>query len=230
MIRRNNLHAVMIALIVLASMAAPAGATSILYTDRTTWEAATSGLVTITFEGLATSSTPGNYSTSSGLTLNGVQFTALTPPDSFFLYTEDALGSSNYQWNSGDLLMGPNAGWGGGYILATLPSGGVQSVGTDLMTHTPFGASVTVTLSTGEEFTINTFSNPTRAFAGFTSDTPITWIQFTPGSGFSLIDNFSYGSAPADPVGETPEAETAVLAGAGLLSLFVARRLKGRLA
>jgi hypothetical protein len=225
MIHRNNLHAVMIALIVLASMAVPAGATSMLYTDRTTWETATTGLVTITFEGLATPSIPGNYSTASGLTLNGVQFTALTPPNNYYLYAEDALGSANYQWNSGDLLMGPNVAWGGGYLLATLPSGGVQSVGTDLMTHTPFGASVVVTLSTGEQFTINTSSNPTRTFAGFTSDTPITSMQFKPNNGFSLIDNFSYGS-----VGETPEVDTALLAGAGLLSLLVARRLKNRLA
>jgi hypothetical protein len=100
------------------------------------------------------------------------------------------------------------------------------------MTHTPYAASVLVTLSTGEQFTIATASKPTRTFAGFISNTPLTWIKFQPLNGFQMIDNFSYGSPAQDPppVSEADDAETWMLGGAGLGSLLLARWLKFRAA
>jgi hypothetical protein len=223
--RRRKFYFVLIVMITSALMTVPASATALLYTDRVAWEAATSGLFTIDFEGLATPGVPSNHSTAGGLTIGGVQFIGLTPPSSYYLYGQDPATSPNFSWNSGDVLIGPNAAWGGGYIEVNLPAGGVTSVGTDLMTHTPFAQPVVVSLSTGESFTVGTYGNPTRAFVGFTSDVPLTSIRFTPENGYSIIDNFSDGSAPG---AEVSEANPLVLGATGLLSLWIARRLRRR--
>ena len=66
MLRFGTPRVLMIALIALASLAVPAGATALLFTDRVAWEAATSGLFTINFERLAAPGVPGNYNNSSG--------------------------------------------------------------------------------------------------------------------------------------------------------------------
>ncbi len=215
-----------ILLIMFASITVPAGATALLYTDRAGWEAATSGLTTITFEGFATPSVPGNYMSAAGLTLNGVNFVGLTPPASYYLFTQDPGAASYFNWNSGDVLLGPSAAWGDGYIQANLPPG-TTSVGADVMTHTPYAASIVIALSTGETFTVSTLSNPQRAFAGVTSDVPISYIQFNPNAGSQMIDNFSYGAALTQgiPV-ETPEVATFLLGGAGLFFLFAGKGLR----
>lgn len=93
------------------------------------------------------------------------------------------------------------------------------------MTHTPFAQPVVVSLSTGESFTVDTYANPTRGFVGFTSAVPLTSIRFTPEDGYSLIDNFSYGSAPG---GEVTEVDPLILGTSGLLTLWIARRLRHR--
>ena len=223
---RSSWCMVLIALIVFASMAAPAGATPLLFTDQTAWQAASTGLVSVDFEGYAGYNTSGYFNTAAGFSgRGGLQIIGLTPPDSYYLFTQDPSTSTNYSWGTGDVLMGPNIGWGNGYIQANLPAGGVTSVGSNVMTHTPFAAAVTVSLSTGDTFVVDTFNNPTPAFVGFTSEVPITYIRFTPATGYSLIDNFSYGSS-STPVGETPEAETLILGGTGLLGLGLARRLR----
>jgi len=218
---RRLMSPFLIAVIVFASMAVPAGATSILITDRDAWTSASSSVTTIDFEGLATPAVPGNYSNASGLFLGGVQFIGLTPPDSFYLYAEDPAAATNYNWNSGDVLMGPSAAWGAGYLQVNLPAG-ATAVGADLMSHTPFADTFTVSLSTGETFTVATSSRPQRAFAGFISDTPLTSVRFRPYTGVPMVDNFSWGSAAAT---ETPEIVTMLMGGSGLLLLLLARLL-----
>lgn len=206
-------------LVILASVAAatPAGASPILFTDRTAWLTALANLTaTITFEGLASSGVPGNYSTASGLSLSGVQFVGQTS-GGYFLYTQDPATASYLNWNSGDLLMGGQASWGAS-IRINLPAG-VTAVGTDVMTHTPFAAPVLLSLWTGDSFVVTTLNHPNRTFAGVVSPAPISWIQLTPQSGYVLVDNFAYGDAMA-----ASEADTLVLAGTGLLGLWLARR------
>ncbi len=70
----RSLFAGLIAVIVLAFLAVPASATLLVLDSRSEWEALTSSAFTINFEGLATPSSPGDYSTSAGLTLSGVKF------------------------------------------------------------------------------------------------------------------------------------------------------------
>lgn len=205
----------------MAAAVVPAGASPILFTDRIAWLAALENLtVTVTFEGLASPGVPGNYSTASGLTLSGVQFIGPTS-GGYFLYTQDPATAPYLNWNSGDLLMGGHASWGAS-IRVNLPAG-VTAVGTDVMTHTPFAAPVLLSLSTGHSFVITTLSHPTRAFAGVVSPAPISWIQLAPQSSYVLVDNFAYGNAMA-----TSESDTLILAGTGLLGLWLARRRRRR--
>jgi hypothetical protein len=208
---------ILLALTIAALAAAPAAASPILFTDRLAWQNALTSLTAlITFEGLASPGTPGNYSTATGLTLSGVQF--LGPKtDGYFLYTQDPLTASYLNWNSGDLLMGGHASWGAS-ILVNLPAG-VTAVGTDVMTHTPFAQPVVLSLSTGDSFIITTLNQPNRQFVGVTSGVPINWIRLTPQNGYVLVDNFAYGVA-------TPEPDAFILAATGLFGLWVARRLR----
>jgi hypothetical protein len=81
---------------------------------------------------------------------------------------------------------------------------------------------VTVTLSTGESYTVGTSANPNRTFFGLVSDTPLAWVRFSAAGSYTVIDNFAAASAP------TPEPEALVLAGAGLIGLWFARRLRRR--
>ncbi|MCS6954329.1 MAG: PEP-CTERM sorting domain-containing protein [Bryobacteraceae bacterium] len=210
---------ILVAIATVAFAAAPAGASPILFLDRTTWLTSVATLTaTITFEGLASPGVPGNYSTASGLSLSGVQFIGPTS-SGYFLYTQDPGTASYLNWNSGDLLMGGQASWGAS-IRVNLPAG-VTAVGTDVMTHTPFAAPVVLSLSTGHSFVIPTLNHPNRAFAGVVSSVPISWIQLTPQSSYVLVDNFAYGDA-----GAVPEPDTLIMAATGLLGLWVARRTR----
>ena len=217
MLHTNRTIARLIAIIALALLAVPAGATVVVKNTRADWEALTSGIFTIDFEGLATPSVPGNYSTAGGLTLNGVNFVGDNLDGSYYLQAYDSATGGSYNWGSGDYLLG--SGWWTNYIQATLPAGGVTAVAADLMTVLS-GHDVAVSLSTGDTYTVNTFANPTHAFIGFTSDVPITWVRFSAAGSYTAMDNFSFGSMA------TPEPDALILAATGLAGLWLARRLR----
>jgi hypothetical protein len=71
------------------------------------------------------------------------------------------------------------------------------------------------------------YPNPTRAFFGFTSDSPITQLILGLPSSASgvdpLIDNFRFGNTASAPT-DTPEACTLLLIGAGLVGMRLFRR------
>jgi hypothetical protein len=220
---RGKYTVTLIVWIVSAWLAVPAGATTLLYLDPVAWAAATTGLTVINFEGLASPGVPGNYSTAGGLTLGGVQFIGVTPPNNYYLYVQDPGTAAKYGWGSGDVLEGPNSTWipgNPGYIEATLPAG-YTAVSAHVMTHTPYAQQVIVSIpATGESFTISTSGLPTPTFVGLiSSDLPIQSVQFQASGSYILMDNFTYGQ-------ETPEAETLLLGGTGLLGLWIARRLR----
>ncbi len=205
-----------IVMIALTLLAVPAGATIQTYSNRTLWEAATSGVFTIDFNGYAAASLPycSDYTTG-GLKINDVSFTGTGSAGLWAYNPAGGMGS----WGSGDFLWG---GYFPGYILATLPGTGSTAVGFDVMSYTA-GKSVLVTLSSGDSYTVPTYSSPTRAFSGFVSSTPIEWVRFSTSSGYTELDNFSSSSLPVE---ETPEAQTIFLAGTGLLTLWFARRMR----
>jgi hypothetical protein len=212
----RSLLARLVAVTILAFLAVPASATVLVQNTRAEWEAQALDIFTIDFEGLATPSSPGNYSTSAGLTLTGVTFVGDNLDGTYFLRTYDSATGGTYNWASGDYILG--SGWGVKYITVSLPSN-VMAVAADVMTNAP-GNNVTVTLSVGGSHVVHTFANPTHAFIGFTSDIPIEWIRFSAANSYTVIDNFSFGTLA------TPELDTRVLAGFGLAGLWLARRLR----
>lgn len=209
----RSLFAGLIAVIVLAFLAVPASATLLVQNTRAEWLALTSGVFTIDFNGLAPNTT---YYTADGLTLGGIKFVGDQLDGTYFLEAHDSAQGPSYNWGSGAYIVG--SGWWTKYIQASLPAN-VTAVAADVMTNSA-GHDVTVTLSTGGPYTVSTFANPTHAFIGFTSDTPIDWIRFSAAGSYTVIDNFSFGSVA------TPELDTRVLAGFGLAGLWLARRLR----
>lgn len=202
------------ALAAVAFVSTPSRADTIVFTSRSAFEAATTGLTTINFEGIAPTNSVANFSsplTIAGATFSGSPTGAVSVVDSGFF-------APLFQFNSGAVLSGFS------FVDVTLPAG-TTAIGTDLMSTNPSGLPFQVTLSNGETFLVNTPDQPARGFFGITSDVAITSIRFTtvPGpnqsSGIPLVDNFSYGQAAA-----VPEPATMVLLGTGLAGVAVRAR------
>ncbi len=220
MLHTNRTIARLIAIIALALLAVPAGATVTVQNTIADWQALTTGFFTtlVDFEGLATTGVSPTYNTADGLTLSGIKFVGDNLDGSYYLQAYDSSEGGLYNWGSGDYIVG--GGWGPKYLQVTLPAG-ITAVATDVMTSLP-GHLVTVTLSTGEWYTVGTSANPTRTFTGFVSDTPVEWVRFSAADSRPAIDNFTTAFT------STPEPDALFLAGAGLIGLWLARRLRRR--
>jgi hypothetical protein len=167
-----------------------AQAVVVQYTNLASFQANTTGLTTIDFEGLAPSGSYENYSIT-GLINNGVKFTGVSRYYGY-LYVEDSLAAPvYYDWGgSGSVLLGDY----NGTITATLPSG-ITAIGSDIMSVIFYASPFNITLSTGEKFHINSLNYPDRQFVGFTSDTEIAAISFQTTAGWAELDNFRFGTA-----------------------------------
>src|SRR5579864_9496621 len=98
-----------------------ARASVVEYTDRITWQSATSSVNTIAFEGIATQGqSPVQFGTAGetigSVTFQGFDNTAGTQADLEVNYP-----STN--WGSGAVLQGPAGSAAGPHIIVTLPSG-----------------------------------------------------------------------------------------------------------
>ena len=179
-----------------------------LYTSRTAWTAASSGVTSVGFEGISASGTSTTFGTATGLTISGVNFVGSVPSNSTFpnyLFVVDpAFAPTLYNWGSGAVLLGPpvltgpeGQGGPGSKIRVTLPAG-VTAAGSDIMSVIAFASAfqVTVTTSAGSSsFTVSSLQFPNRAFVGFTSSLPILSMEFVGLSGFPILDNFSFGTS-----------------------------------
>lgn len=190
----------------------------VLFTDPAAFRSAATNLQVIDFEGLAPNM-------GCALTLSGVQFSGgncllpVTPATaSVFGYT----GPGTVLMNLGVIEASS--------MDARLP-GGVTAVGMDLLSL-PFvsgfpRAPITITLSTGEAFTIAGDPMPERQFVGFTSVNPILSIRyFSSGRGSAVtsrigLDDFQFGQAQPEPI---PEPSTVLLLGSGLAWIGAAVR------
>ena len=213
MFRARSITLFSIATIVLTLLAVPAGATLTYYSSQAAWLAATSNVFSINFDDPAVT-TFADY-TATGLKISDVTFTG---QDQLRVYDADWAGSGHSvpaAW-TGDYLMG--SGWGK-YVQASLPTG-VYAVAVEIFTI-PFGYQMNFSFSTGESYgPVSTLPND-KKFVGFVSDQPLEWVRLSAVTGYTALDNFSYSQMEA-----TPESSSLLLAGLGLASLLVARRLR----
>lgn len=161
-----------------------------IYTDRAAFEAASTGLTNITFDGLAPDAFYTDYG-ATGLDQSGVHFDG-----GGYLFVVDPLYSPDYyDWGSDDILLGAS----GGSITATLP-GGITAVGSDIMSIIPYGATITFTTDSGETASTASSMWPERAFLGVISTSPIKSVTVTADSGaYPELDNFEFGTAIPAP-------------------------------
>ena len=206
--------------------ARPAAGSAIAYTDVTIFNAATTGLNSITFEGLAPANGFMFFNSPPGLTTSGVNFQATAGTNNLFVL-DPGFDSPNFFLPSGQYLQNNNFNPGSG-ILVTLPAG-ITALGADVSGQFPPNSNfdLTVTLTGGGVFPFP-FVVPARpglSFVGFTSDVPILTAQFTADDGNAVsLDNFRFGAAAAAVV---PEPASVVLIGTGVVS-FAARRRRQR--
>ena len=199
-------------------------AASVTFTDRSTFNAASTELATIDFNGIASAggfaalNSPTTLYTSSGI---GVTFT-VNP------------GTSLHVFDNGFT----NVGYGpGGYLgvgLINLPevildltfSTPITAAGLDIMSSGSF-ANATATLANGDVLPFSVVGFMPRFF-GFMTTTPIVSLTLrTPLGGGFLIDNFTFGQAvgQANPV---PEPTTMLLLSTGLAGVAAkVRRRRG---
>lgn len=223
-----------LSLLALAFTIAPAYSTTITtYTDPTAWQDAANVLGTVTFDGLAPTDGATQYTGSTGLTQDGVEFIGYTSTGSSWIQVIDTNFSPYYDFGTDDALMQemdrPNSSAPLPTIEVVLPAG-ITAFGMDLFTVSPSALSYTITIN-GTPYTVPTDPNPTLAFWGITSDTPISSFTLTlpsstyNGSTAALLDNFEFGTA--QDLSEAPEGATFLLIGSGLIGIVVVKKWMG---
>jgi hypothetical protein len=245
--RKNILSS--IAILALVAAATPLYSTTLEYSSRSTWAAAVSSITTTTFDtaggGYAPPApgTPRNLAFG-GITLDGIKYQA------FDGAAETALTAINggtaqpyYNWGSGVILQANSYPGALAHLHMTLPSA-VTAWGVDLMLNGASSGTFTIQVNGGAvcpaaTCSAPTFSNPTRAFYGMTSDTPFSFVDlFYPGNTYGEIDNFSIATfssgagapgvpvAPEQPTGEIPEVATILLCATGLIGMAKSRKIR----
>lgn len=208
MLRKLALASLTFVILCLGS-ASTAHADVVVFTDRAAFTAASTNLTIITFEGIP----PGAVTAP----IQGVSFTPTGPSLPGLFVSNLLLGGNNVLITS----LG-NQG-----ILATLPPG-TTAVGSDLISSVGIVAGSTVDVTAaGVTRTVTLPLFPGTSFLGFTSDVPITTIQFSNarsvfgGNIQTATDNFTFGQVAQQqpsppPPGAIPEPATMVLLGTGL--------------
>jgi hypothetical protein len=202
----------------------PAFATTVIYTDKVTWQNASAGLTSIGFDGIATTGQTVNYANSTGLVINGVNFVAYNGTTSTDFNIINPTPGSYFDYSSGAELYWTPSSINPfiPYLKVTLPQA-VTSASLDLMSFGGSNVAYNVALNDLNFLysSTPTIGYPTRTFFGITSDVPFTSIAFQlPANGVTpLVDNFSFGTTSSSSSTETPEACTFLLIASGLISI-----------
>jgi hypothetical protein len=211
----------------------PAKAALITFSDRSAFEAAVTGLTTITFEGLVAAHSAVNFENPAGLTESGVNFrTSGTGPlgSGFVTIYGAAVAAQSEMLNTG---TGAILGWappnqpGTAFLDVRLPHG-VTAFATDLWAQQPFATTIDVTINSGEAteiFRIPTQNHPTASFFGVISDSNVILLArfgIPAGQVGLVLDDVGFGTANGGPTSNpVPEPKATVLVCAGLLGLTI---------
>jgi hypothetical protein len=208
----------------LAVRTQPARADLVFYGNRASFDAATTGVTTIGFEGIAPVNGFTFFGQPGSLTLSGVTFSTginilNVTSATYYLATG---GPPGYNLGSGDFLLSGAAAPAS--LHATLP-GAFTALAFDLGTFDDATSQVTIKLSTGDTFTTSA-PFPTDKFIGLTSTVPFTSVDISITGGNRrdtlAIDNFAFGAA------EIPEPGTLSLLSLSLVGMAVTwKRTKG---
>jgi hypothetical protein len=241
---RNRLIVLFFGAVLLLAVVS-ANASTVTYTDPTAWGNATSGDQEITFNGIAPSGSFTNEGTSTGLTIDGVQFIGqLTANTNALNVTDEFYAAPYFDWGVPATLESPIYNLPANptfmpYIQVNLPAN-TTAFSALLGTVSPNGLTYQVTLSDGEVFTIGTGTRPNLTFFGITTDSSnaIAWADFTvlnPGtySGtYGILTDFQFGANATGGSGQgqdqgapqVPEACTLILIGSGLVAMRAFRK------
>jgi hypothetical protein len=202
------------------AMASPAAAAVVEYTSQAAFNAATTGVSTFTFD---QGNVPPLFTFEpSPSTFNGVTFEDLSTPNNAITGHSASLvlvSASTTPTYGQDFLAFQNEDPS---ILGTISSAGATAFGFTFGSYVNVGSSATLTLNTGESFTIT--PDTVAQFIGFTSDAPITSIALDYDNSFTFdILSVSSGVAGAPGVPE-PASWALMLVGFGGLGAVMRRR------
>lgn len=183
------------------------------YTDRSSFTSAVENQNVIDFEGIAANSGFVQFKREGHFTVAGIDFRPgggeRFGPGPVIVVGPWYQAGPIYETTTGaKLLWSPPNQPGNAYLGVTLPSG-TTAVGTELWAAQPYVSPVEVAVNTSDggsrTVTINTPPRPAGAFVGFTSNSPITSLRFTPAKGQTglVIDNFTLGKSSRTSEGQT---------------------------
>jgi len=195
-----------------------APAATIAYLDRSVWEANVVNTIEIDYEDPIATGGAGTilYDTAAGFSRSGVQVVGTTG-SGYFLHGYRAGATQPwYNWGTGAILMSQPVQ--GDVVVRVNYTGGPTAIGLYLMTGTPTGSPVTVTVNGTDQYVVQTNSNPTPAWWGIAGTTPISYAEFRTSPGATIeLDMLSTGQSIA-PVTDTPELPSFLMCAVGLFT------------